>query len=547
MSGLSRRHLLAGFGGGVATVGARPLLVGSATAAPAPSGSDTQALQPPDQVSIGPSDRRYPDALQRGFNRRFVGSPESVRIVSTTAQVVAAVQEAVRSGKKIVVRSGGHCLENFVDDPAAKIVIDLVEMRSVTFDASRKAFAVEAGVTLGELYRALDWGWGVTVPGGSCQTVGIGGHATGGGFGMLSRQHGIVADYIDAVEVVIVGANGVARAVVATGAQDDPNRELWWAHTGGGGGNFGVVTRFWLRSRSATTSDPTSLLPTPPRALANTVLTWSWSDLGRADFVRLLGNYGTWHELNSAPGSAGAKLFSALTAGRKEFGSVSVLAQVDPTDTAANGVVSSYLSAIRSGVAAVPTVFSSGNLPWLTTVLNLPTTAAVYAISGPLRSKSKGALLKKGYTGAQLDAVYDNLTSTGYNNPASALSLLSYGGAINATAPTATATAHRSSVIAASFTSYWENPADDDANIAWLRRLYSAVYADTGGVPAPNAANEGSYINWPDIDLVDPTQNTSHVRWSTLFYGDNYARLQLAKAAYDPKNVFTHALGVTAP
>ncbi|ATE55197.1 FAD-binding protein [Actinosynnema pretiosum] len=258
-------------------------------------------------------------------------------------------------------------------------------MRSVTFDTTRQAFCVEAGITLGELYRELDWGWGVTIPGGSCQSVGIGGHATGGGFGMLSRQHGMVADHVEAVEVVTVGSNGTAKATIASRSANDPNRELWWAHTGGGGGNFGIVTRFWLRSPNATGSNPTTLLPQPPRALANTILTWQWSALGKADFVRLLGNYGAWHEQNSAPGAAATKLFSSLGASRKEFGVVSVVAQVDPTDSTASGLVAPYVNALRSGVSATPSVTSTGPLPWLTTVLNMPTVAAAYGITGPLR------------------------------------------------------------------------------------------------------------------------------------------------------------------
>ncbi|MFJ8686589.1 FAD-binding protein [Micromonospora wenchangensis] len=544
---MSRRRLMSGVGTVIAGAGASTLIGDHAVAAPAQVDSLAGGQKTPGPVTIGPTDRRYADALQRGFNRRFVGSPEAVRIVSTTKQVVAAVQAAVTAGKKVVVRSGGHCLENFVDDPAAKVVIDLVEMRSVTFDTTRNAFCVQGGVTLGDLYRRLDWGWGVTVPGGSCQSVGIGGHATGGGFGMLSRQHGIVADYLDAVEVVIVDATGTAKSVVASRAAGDPNRELWWAHTGGGGGNFGIVTRFWLRSATATGTNPSTLLPTPPGAVANTVLTWNWADVSRADFVRIMANYGTWHELNSAPGATGTKLFSALTANRSEYGRLSVVAQVDPTVSGNNTLRSSYVSAITAGVTATPTILDTGTRPWLTTTLNLPTTAAAFGITGPLRSKSKGGLLKQRYTDAQAGRVFDRLTASGYTNPASGLTLLSYGGAINATAPTATATAHRSSVIAASFTSYWDDPGADTVNIDWLRGLYRDVYAETGGVPAPDTRNEGSYINWPDIDFLDSTQNTSGVSWSTLFYGDNYPRLQLVKAAYDPLNVFSHVLGVAAP
>ena len=77
--------------------------------------------------------------------------------------------------------------KGYVDDPAVQCVIDLGQMDSVYYDRHRRAFAVEAGATLGRVYQALDMSWGVTLPGGSGTGVGMGGHVTGGGFGPLSR------------------------------------------------------------------------------------------------------------------------------------------------------------------------------------------------------------------------------------------------------------------------------------------------------------------------------------------------------------------------
>jgi hypothetical protein len=74
-----------------------------------------------------------------------------------------------------------------VDDPAGQCVIDLGQLDSVYYDRHRRAFAVEAGATLGRVYQSLDMSWGVTLPGGSCTGVGMGGHVTGGGFGRLGR------------------------------------------------------------------------------------------------------------------------------------------------------------------------------------------------------------------------------------------------------------------------------------------------------------------------------------------------------------------------
>ena len=108
---------------------------------------------------IGPDDPRYADLVNRGFNKRFSGRPDYVRVVSSTGQVVNAVQEAVRDELRVAVRSGGHCLEGFVADPAVRVLIDTSSMTGVYFDREMEAFAIEAGTTLGEAYRKLFLGW----------------------------------------------------------------------------------------------------------------------------------------------------------------------------------------------------------------------------------------------------------------------------------------------------------------------------------------------------------------------------------------------------
>jgi FAD/FMN-containing dehydrogenase len=72
----------------------------------------TRAL--PDR--IGPDDPRYAALVGRGFNKRFAGKPDYVRLVHSTDEVIDAVQDAVREGRRVVARGGGHCLEGFVDD-----------------------------------------------------------------------------------------------------------------------------------------------------------------------------------------------------------------------------------------------------------------------------------------------------------------------------------------------------------------------------------------------------------------------------------------------
>ncbi|GGR92584.1 MULTISPECIES: FAD-dependent oxidoreductase [Streptomyces] len=541
-----RRFTLAGLG-----AAATGVVVGGegtparAAAADATDGTAQSSFGP---VTVKSTDRRYQDLLVRGYNRRFTGNPDYVRLVGSTAQVVQAVNEAVAAGKRVTVRGGGHCLEDFVDDPDVKVVIDLSEMRSVSFDSAMNAFVIQGGAILSQVYRTLDLGWGVTIPGGSCPPVGVGGHITGGGYGVLSRQYGLVADNLVAVEVVVVDSSGTAKAVIATKSASDPNRDLWWACAGGGGGNFGIVTRFWLRSPGATGTDPTTLLPPTPGGIMINTLYWDWSQLDQTAFTRIATNFGTWHEQNSAPGAAANQLWASLIAVRQGKGGVVVRSQVDPTVAGNQQLLTSFAAAMTQNVTPAPSNTTTGTLPWLyTTTTSAGEVGDVFGIpSLQLRSKTKGAFHKKGFTSTQLGVIYQYMTNSAYSYSGGLMGLFSFGGQVNALSTTANAVPHRDSVMLASFSNYWADATADDQQLQWIRQLYRDVYTSTGGVPVPNTVTDGNYVNWPDPDLADPLWNTSGVPWSTIYYKGNYAKLQQIKATWDPRNIFHHNLSVSS-
>lgn len=494
---------------------------------------------PPGPAKVTRDDPRYGSLTSRG-NVRFRGTPEYVWVVRTTDHVVQAVQDAVRKGKRLAVRSGGHCYEGFVDDPSVQVVIDLSRMTTISYDPRLRAFAVEAGVTLGQLYSDLFLRWGVTVPAGWCPDIGVGGHVPGGGNGALCRWAGLSSDHLHAVEAVFVDRDGTARRTVATRDATDRHRDLWWAHTGGGGGNFGVVTRYWFRSPDATGDDPGRLLPAPPPSVLSFHAEWSWQGMDEAAFARLVRNQGLWSEENSSPGSPFCPLDSELHLFRLVVGRHVMDGRIAVGDaTAARRMLDDYTTALNQGVGT-PFTVRQERLPWLTAALRGPGLD-----ENPYRLKPKSGLLRARLTDRQIATAYHHLTRTDTPVAAGALGLYTYGGQVNAVAPDTTATAQRDSVLKAVHLAAWTDPAQDAAHLAWVRAFYRDFYAETGGVPVPGAGNcDGAYINYPDIDLADPAWNTSGTPWSTLYYKDNYARLQAVKARWDPRNVFTHALGV---
>jgi FAD binding domain/Berberine and berberine like len=479
--------------------------------------------------------------VEKRFNKRFRASPNYVRLVSSTDQVVSAVEEAVSERRRLVVTSGGHCLEGFVSDPEVRVIIDVSPMKRVYFDAERCAVAVECGATVGETFQALFETWGVVIPLGEHPDIGMGGHVVGGAFGFLCRQLGLAADYLYAVEVVTVDEAGRASSVVATRETSDQHHDLWWAHTGGGAGNFGVVTRYWFRSPGVSGEDPATLLPIAPDSITTFKAEWNWDDIDQLSFLRLLRNHGIWSEQNSDADSPNASLWALLEVHRQQFGKI-IIRGVSTAGAAAERQMDDHLAALGEGIGA-PQGRELARMSWLEFALNpFPDLFAVPP--GGVSVKVKDALLRKRFNDRQISVAYDYLTSSDHDVMGGMLGLATYGGRINTIAPDATASAQRGSILDIACTTGWLDPADEVKNLTWVRSFYRDLFAETGGVPAPSEAYDGTFINHPDVDLADPSLNTSGIPWHTLYYQENYPRLQRVKAQWDPLDVFRHALSI---
>lgn len=511
--------------------------------------TDAQRLDRATSTNIGPDDPRYSELLRRGFNKRFEGKPDYIRLVGSTEDVIDAVQTAVRSGRRLAVRSGGHCLEGFVADPDVRVLIDMSPMTSVSYDPAMKAFAIEGGTTLGEVYRKLFIGWGVVLPAGQSPDIGIGGHALGSAFGFLHRTRGLAGDHLYAVEVVVVDETGMAKAVVATRESADPNRELWWAHTGGGGGNFGVVTRYWFRSPNVDGSDPTRALPTAPGSVVTLKAAWNWNDVDERAFTELIRNYGEWCERNADETSPNATLFSVITAGRRQPDGKVELRALSIAGADAERQLDEHVAAVADGVGAAHTrhittsswvAFAVNPFPDLFAIGPGGTSAAMAKI------KVKDALLRRRHTDRQIGVMYEYLTRPGVN-VGGGIGLATYGGRVNRVPPDATAAAQRGAIVDTAYTAGWMNAEDEAPSLSWVRELYRDVFVESGGVPVPSASSDGALITHPDADLADPAWNTSGVPWHAMYYKDNYPRLQRVKAQWDPRNVFQHALSIRLP
>ncbi|MEU4428589.1 FAD-binding oxidoreductase [Actinoplanes sp. NPDC024001] len=185
------------------------------------------------------------DAARQLIDPRFdrVHPPAVVRCASA-ADAAEVVRFARRSRIAVVTRGGGHSYVG-ASTAATGVVLDLRRLDEVRHDRSSGSAEIGGGARLIDVYRRLGAA-GVSIPSGSCGSVGIGGITLGGGIGMAASAYGLTCDAVLAAEVV--GADGRHRTVDAKREPD-----LFWALRGGGGGQFGVVTRWRMRTHPAGT------------------------------------------------------------------------------------------------------------------------------------------------------------------------------------------------------------------------------------------------------------------------------------------------------
>jgi hypothetical protein len=497
---------------------------------------------------------------------------EAVYVPSSVSEVAACVEAAIGEfGRDVKVVSGRHCYEDFVYNSGTRAIIDMSALNHVGYDAELGAYVIEAGADNWSAYRTLLNAFGRTLPDGSCASVGAGGHISGGGYGLMSREHGLSIDWVTGIDVVTWDAStGRARLRHVAQASSDPDeRDLFWALRGAGGGNFGVIARFIF-------AEP----PIAPGYASLWTVGWDWADLTRKGFGVLLAEYADWVDqmprrqfsllkLNhvaagqvgmivqfaSQPGQALEdhlrEAGSAITAAQRRF---SAIAPFVPK-------VKPELAALRPGAVRV------GNQ----TVQHLTFLEAVQTLSGSGPNqfgKYKSAYLRQAMPEDQVEAIYDWLHRTPKGMPLaqmrqSLVQVDSYGGAVNEVAADATAVPQRSSLMKLQFQTYWNNASivggggdgrpqrQEAAHVEWMRGIYRDTYASSGGTPDPTKDRgnvvDGCYANYPDSDLgTHADGRIDQALW--LYYLDNFRRnprnLVAVKRRWDPADVFHHAQSI---
>jgi len=426
------------------------------------------------------------DEARRVFNGLIDSSPAIIARCTSTSDVAAAVRYARANDLTVSVYGGGHGVTGSAV-AAGSLCVDMRGMKDVEVDPDSRTARAAGGLTWGELDAATQ-AHGLAVTGGRVPSTGIAGLALGSGSGWLERKCGFTCDNLLAAEIVT--ADG--RVVTAS---ETENSELFWGMRGGGG-NFGIVTHFTFNLHEIGPMVWGGMLVFTPDRAAEVLRAYR-------DFVA------------DAPDEVGSGL-AFVTAPHEEF--VPEPARGHPMV----GVICCYVGRPEDGPSAYAPMLDLG--PAMAMVDVMPYVAVQRLIEG---GNQKGKL--NYWTGDFYDELPDEAVDTLVAiatqpvSPLTQIIVVPGGGAVARVDDDAMALGSRKAAFNLHFLGMWEDPADSQGNIDYIRDLAGSLKPWSTGA---------AYLNF----LGDEGMS----RIEASFGPEKFARLQALKSQWDPTNVFRH-------
>jgi hypothetical protein len=408
------------------------------------------------------------------FTDRF---PKVFVFARTTQDVANAIKWSRENHVPIRPRSGRHALQPNLSQVNGGIVVDVSLMKKITLNKKSKTATVETGNRVGRIDETLA-AQGYMLPFGDSPSVGVGGITLGGGIGPLMRSIGLISDNLIGLEMV----NAKGKVIVAN---KNRNADLLWASRGGGGGNFGIYTKYRFKLHRA-----------PERATVFRI-TWPWSQWEKVFRVWQL-----W-----AP-NVNFKLGSELFIGPKKGGNVSM-----------EGL---FLGSRTEAIRLLEPITSVGTptkiirfVPYLNAVKFLlpPDPVLTQTVSNQFSS----AWARRPFPNKAIKIMREFLEKA--EGDTAGFFFENWGGAVSRIPPRATAFFWRKAKFFVDWNSSWTQPSNGARNIALVRHTRRKLQPFI----------VGSYINVPDQGIKNS---------GPVYYGTNFPRLRRVKAKYDPGNVF---------
>ena len=428
-------------------------------------------------------DTGYDEARQI-WNAMIDRRPAMIVQCAGTDDVPLAIAFARRNKLDISIRGAGHNIAgNALCDDG--LTIDFSNMKRVRVDAAKKLAYVEPGATLANLDEATQR-HGLATPVGINSTTGIAGLTLGGGFGWLSRKHGMTIDNLVSVDMITAEGRKIR-------ASETDDADLFWAIRGGGG-NFGVVTQFEF-----------ALHPVGPEILAGLIV------FPFAQAKRVLTRYRQF--ANTSP---------------EDLNVWVVLRQAPPLPFLPRNVHGKevvvlpifYAGKAADGQKLINQLRAFGD-PHGEHIGPQPYTEWQKAFDPLLTPGARNYWKSHNFTELSDGAIDSMIEYAGkLPSPQCEIFIGHIAGAANRVAPDAMAYAHRDAKFVLNVHGRWESPGQDMTCIEWARNFFkaSAPYASAGAYTNFMTEDEGNRV--------------------ATAYGSNFDRLAQLKKRYDPENVF---------
>ncbi|XP_042029447.1 berberine bridge enzyme-like 18 [Salvia splendens] len=467
-----------------------------------------------------PRNATYASLLLAHNLRPASAAPERPGLIVTplhVSEIQAAVSCSRKLGIQIRVRSGGHDYEglSYTSAGAPFVAVDMRNFRSVTIDAEAKTAWVQVGATLGQLYYTLSRESDtLAFPAGVCPTVGIGGHFSGGGYGMISRRHALAADNI--VDARLVNAAGEVLDRSTMG------EDLFWAIRGGGGTSFGIVVEF--KVKLVTVPEIVTVFNVTRTLEENaTELIGKWQEIADKVDENLLLRLFLNPDISPATGkNTVAASFTSLYLGKAEE-----LLPIMQKEFPELGLRKHDCIEMR----------------WIETFLYM-SGLQNQTLETLIDRTPQGFFLRSYYKGKS-DFVSDPIPASGLNEmwkllegeDGVQLELSPYGGALSTFSESETPFPHRRGTrFMIHYAVLWADPDESGSRIDWIRRLYNVM--EPYVMRNPRAA----YFNYRDLDIGRNNEgNTSYEQarvWGMSYFKGNFRRLVRVKTKFDPSNFF---------
>ena len=433
---------------------------------------------------IFPTDPDYDEARQV-FYGDIDKKPEVIIKVADRDDVKQAVLLAKEQGLELAVRSGGHSVSGYSSSNG--IVIDLRDMRKTEIDTTAKTVWVETGLTAGELTRELDE-YNMVLGFGDTGSVGIGGITLGAGIGYLVRKFGLAIDNLLAAEVVT--ASGEILQV-----DENNHSDLFWALRGGGG-NFGVVTRFKFKLHElGDCYGGTLLLPATPKAIADVAQFMDEAPDELSAIVNVMPTF----PMPNVPEEFHGKLSMMIS-----------MVYAGPPGEGEKVVAP--LRAIAEPIADMLKPMRYKDMFPPEDLSHRPTAVSRNLFLNNIDTKVAGEII-------------DQLNNIGASIKAFQFRVL--GGAVARVSSDATAYAHRTSHIMCNIACFYESAADKPEKQQWAKTFEEAVIQ----------SDAAAYVNFLGPDEQD--------KLLSAYPPATLQKLQEVKAKYDPENLFRLNFNIT--